>query len=463
MALAFYRKYRPQNFDELVGQDPVQSTLLEALKQKRLSHAYLFSGPRGTGKTSTARLIARAIQCESPLENGQACGVCAICQMSAKGDLVDLIEIDAASNRGIDEIRDLKDKIRFAPSYAKSKVYIIDEVHMLTKEAFNALLKSLEEPPSHVTFILATTELHKIPETILSRCQRYEFRRIASSDLVRQLRTIVTAEGLEAEDRALELLAKHAEGGMRDAITLLEQLSGQAITEALVREKLGLGSLASAQDLYGALGSADAPKALAIVENIHQQGLNLAQFTGQFLGLLREKLHEAVAERKNQVIPKLLEWIELFDTAWIKLKSASIPTLPLEIAVVRATHQQVVVAPVANAPAAAAAPSAQAPAVHASLPQTDALRLQLPEVLAKISNPSLRNALQTAQISSIEGADITFSFSSQFHYDLAHKADALIEFENALKDLLKQDVHLHFKMRAEPKADLGWETVEEPL
>lgn len=458
MALAFYRKYRPQNFEELVGQDPVQSTLLEALKQKRLSHAYLFSGPRGTGKTSTARLIARAIQCESPLENGQACGVCAICQMSAKGDLVDLIEIDAASNRGIDEIRDLKDKIRFAPSYAKSKVYIIDEVHMLTKEAFNALLKSLEEPPSHVTFILATTELHKIPETILSRCQRYEFKRIASSDLVRQLRTIVTAEGLEAEDRALELLAKHAEGGMRDAITLLEQLSGQAITEALVREKLGLGSLASAQDLYGALGSADAPKALAIIENLHQQGLNLAQFTGQFLGLLREKLHEAVAERKEQVIPKLLEWIELFDTAWIKLKSASIPTLPLEIAVVRATHQNTVV----SAPKAAnlPAPSTAAPQMA---PQTDALRLQLPAALAKISNPGLRNALQTAQISSVDGADITFSFSSQFHYDLAHKADALIEFENALKDLLKQDVHLHFKMCAEPKTDLGWETVEEPL
>ncbi len=192
----------------------------------------------------------------------------------------------------------------------------------------------------------------------------------------------------------------------------------------------------------------------------------MAQFTGQFLGLLREKLHEAVAERKTQVIPKLLEWVELFDTAWIKLKSASIPTLPLEIAVVRATHQQAVVsAPPSPTPA-------PAPILNKA-PQVDALRLQLPSVLAKISNPSLRNALQTAQISSVEDADITFTFSSQFHYELAHKADALVEFENALKDLLKKEVHLHFKISTttpapsaapvEKKADLGWETIEEPL
>jgi DNA polymerase-3 subunit gamma/tau len=324
MSLALYRKYRPRSFDDLVGQRAVRHTLMQALKQQKLSHAYLFAGPRGTGKTSTARLIAKAIQCLTPQESGAPCDTCEICQLNLKGELIDLVEIDAASNRGIDEIRELREKIRFSPSYAKAKVYIIDEVHMLTKEAFNALLKSLEEPPEHVTFILATTEIHKIPETIISRCQRYDFRRISEDEIVDRLEHIVDAESLQADRNALSLLAKHADGGMRDAISLLEQFSGEKVTEELVKERLGLGHHQACDALYGALGSQDTQKGLAVIESLHNEGYNLSQFTTSFLGLLRHKLHEAIQHDKRSVVPKLLDWIDHFDGAWMKLKRASI-------------------------------------------------------------------------------------------------------------------------------------------
>ena len=312
MSLAFYRKYRPQDFEHLIGQGPVRSTLMQGLKQGRIAHAYLFSGPRGTGKTSTARLIAKAIQCENPGEDGTACGGCSVCSMNAKNQLIDLIEIDAASNRGIDEIRDLRDKIRFTPTHAKAKVYIIDEVHMLTKEAFNALLKSLEEPPAHAYFILATTEIHKIPDTIISRCQRYDFKRISRAAIVDRLKYIAESEKLEFDLEALELLAKSADGGMRDAISLLEQFSGEKITKELVTEGLGLTRHESCEQLYGALGSSDTQKGLAVIETLHSQGYNLQQFTLSFLGLLRNKLHEAVHANKSNIVPKILNWIDLF-------------------------------------------------------------------------------------------------------------------------------------------------------
>ena len=295
---ALYRKYRPQSFEELVGQAPIRTTLLEALRQNRLVHAYLFSGPRGTGKTSTARLVAKAILCENRTASGEPCNVCELCLTATRGELVDLIEIDAASNRGIDEIRDLREKRLFAPSRAKSKVYIIDEVHMLTKEAFNALLKSLEEPPSHVYFILATTEIHKVPGTILSRCQRYEFKRISDVEIVAQLTAIAEQEQREVEPAALELLAKAAEGGMRDAISLFEQLSNERLTAQVVRERLGLNHDQACEALYVALGTADTQKGLRVIEELHREAQDLQQFTSAFLGLLRGKLHEAVELKK---------------------------------------------------------------------------------------------------------------------------------------------------------------------
>ncbi len=467
---ALYRKYRPQSFEDLVGQAPIRTTLLQALKQDRLVHAYLFSGPRGTGKTSTARLIAKAILCENRMVTGEPCNECDICQSVGRGELVDLIEIDAASNRGIDEIRDLREKIRYAPTRAKAKVYIIDEVHMLTKEAFNALLKSLEEPPAHVYFILATTEIHKVPETILSRCQRYEFKRISDADIVTQLTAIAEKESREVEPAALELLAKAADGGMRDAISLFEQLSNEKLTVQLVRERLGLTNDQSCEALYVALGTADTQKGLSVVEEAHREGHDLQQFTTSFLGLLRGKLHEAVAAKKTGVIPKLLQWIELFDDAWMKLKRASIATLPLEIAVIRGTQslEMQAVEPQTERPerlaqTAVAAPSVPASAVAVGLLQMDAVQKQLPKVYGLLSNPSVRASFQTGHLKEVNGKNLKFCFSSDFHFNKVQDLGALVLVEEALKKVLGEEIKVFFEMEAPLVESLGWETVEEPL
>ena len=243
MAEVFYRKWRPKSLGEVVGQEAITKTLKQAVAQGRTSHAYLFCGTRGTGKTSTARILAKAINCLSP-KDGEPDNECHICVGINEARALDLIEIDAASNRGIDDIRDLSDKVRFSPNESRYKIYIIDEVHMLTEPAFNALLKTLEEPPAHAVFILATTEAHKVPLTIISRCQRYDFRRIPIDQMVAKLAYISEQEGIEVSDEALHLVARIANGGLRDAENLLEQVVvsyGSPISEDDVRQMLGLG------------------------------------------------------------------------------------------------------------------------------------------------------------------------------------------------------------------------------
>lgn len=468
MKLAWYRKYRPDSFEHLLGQGAVRKTLLNALKQGRLSHAYLFAGPRGTGKTSSARLIAKAIQCEARQDDGQACGQCEIC---TRKELLDLIEIDAASNRGIDEIRELRETLRFAPSYAKAKVYIIDEVHMLTKEAFNALLKSLEEPPENVYFILATTEIHKIPETILSRCQRYDFRRISVEAIVERLQYIVKEEGLTAEPEALQLLAKHADGGMRDAISMLEQFANEDINMELITERLGLTSHQSCQELFATLGTGDTQAALKIIENLHRDGFNLQQFTISFLGLLRNKLHEAVAAQSS-VVPKLLNWIHLFDEAWVKLKRASIAQLPLEIAVIRATHGVPAQEKREVAEDAVAKPKTPAPTKRPEgLMHNKAIEAQLSGIQKAIKNPAVRISFQTAKLKEQKGDKLTFLLNSRFHFDKVHAPDAIVAVETALKEVTGKELKVIFeldegKLVSENPAPseidtLGWETIEE--
>ena len=227
--VALYRQWRPQGFDALVGQEPIRKTLKNSVAAGRISHAYLFTGPRGTGKTSTAKILAKALNCLQGREDGEPCGVCSNCVGIQDGSSMDVFEIDAASNRGIDQIRELREAVKFAPTEGAYKVYIIDEVHMVTTDAFNAFLKTLEEPPSHVVFILATTEPQKIPATILSRCQRYDFRRISVEDIVARLEEVMKASDFEAEATALHLIAVQAGGGLRDAGSAARRQTGTLV------------------------------------------------------------------------------------------------------------------------------------------------------------------------------------------------------------------------------------------
>ncbi len=331
---ALFLKYRPQTFSDLVGQTSVVKTLQNALKTKKPSHAYLFSGSRGTGKTSMARIFAKGLTCEN-LNDGNPCGQCDMCIDIAEGNLVDVIEIDAASNRGIDEIRDLREKILFAPNRAKRKVYIIDEVHMLTKEAFNALLKTLEEPPEHAYFLLATTEMHKLPETIISRCQTFIFNRFGLDQLVERLELISKTEKISVEEEAFQIIARKAEGGLRDAISLLEQISAETennITTDAVRDSLGISTTETLEQFWTAIEEKDAEAGLEILKGISSAGKDFRTFGHDFLGFLREKLHQNLTD--GEYITKLLPAINQIENALAQLKTSPIVELPLEIAVV---------------------------------------------------------------------------------------------------------------------------------
>lgn len=339
--MSLYLKYRPQDFANVVSQSHVVKTLENTLKQNQLAHAYLFCGPRGTGKTSMARIVAKSLNCTNRQpDSAEPCHNCQICSDINQGRLVDLIEIDAASNRGIDEIRELREKIVFTPTQAKAKVYIIDEVHMLTKEAFNALLKTLEEPPEHAYFILATTEAHKIPETIVSRCQQFTFKRIENTDIVGRLSYISKQEGIEADENALFLIAKAAHGGMRDAIGLLEQMAASGpVTYEATSVQLGVSGHVVMEKIEDALMNQDPAKAIQLLGQIHAQGKSLNAFLEEWVNHLREQM---LSNLDDQVgVNQYIQWIELFTTARQQLSQAIIPQLPIEIAIVRACDFEV--------------------------------------------------------------------------------------------------------------------------
>jgi len=347
----FYRKWRPQLLSEVVGQEHVTHTLLNALAGERISHAYLFCGPRGTGKTSTARGLAKAINC---LTNGKGepCNTCEMCRAITEGRALDVIEVDAASNRGIDEIRDLREKVNYAPNQARRKVYIIDEVHMLTKEASNALLKTLEEPPPHVIFILATTEAHKLLPTILSRCQRFDFHRHTQANMVTKLSLISKNEGIDIEPEALKLIARSATGSLRDAENLLQQMMtyyGNKINLKQSQSLLGISGDQRSRELVKHIINQDIASGIATINNVNSSGLDLRQFHRELVECLRvlllvktgssdsiELTAEDIKELKDLAgkasLPQILKAVRQFGQLELGLDNYS--TLPLELALV---------------------------------------------------------------------------------------------------------------------------------
>ena len=349
MYQALYRKYRSQTFSQLVGQEVVAKTLKQAVEQEKISHAYLFSGPRGTGKTSVAKIFAKAMNCPNQVD-GEPCNNCYICQAVTEGSLEDVIEMDAASNNGVDEIREIRDKSTYAPSLARYKVYIIDEVHMLSTGAFNALLKTLEEPTQNVVFILATTELHKIPATILSRVQRFEFKSIRTQDIKNHIQTILSKENISSEPEAVEIIARRAEGGMRDALSILDQAlsltQGNALTTAISEEITGTISLSALDDYVAALSQQDVPKALDSLNLLFENGKSMTRFVTDLLQYLRDLLvvqtggentHHSPVFMDNLALSQesLFEMIRLATVSLADMKASLQPKIYAEMMTIR--------------------------------------------------------------------------------------------------------------------------------
>ncbi len=476
MTQAFYRKWRPQTWDQVIGQEHITTTLRNAVAAERVAHAYLFAGPRGTGKTTSARLLAKAVNCLAEDPAQRPCNQCEHCLAINNGRFMDLIEIDAASNNGVDDVRDLRDKINFAPNQGRYKIYIIDEVHMLSGAAFNALLKTLEEPPAHAIFVLATTEVHKIPATVLSRCQRHEFRSIPVADIVAVLRTIVEHEGIEVEDAVLPLIARQATGSLRDAISLLDQLASatESITLEMAQAVLGTTTGQSVVSLIAALLGGEAGRGLDIIHASLDAGADPRQFARQVVEYLRgllliragnadqvdvpaEMRAEMAAHAQALPAACLLAVIRAFNQAAAGMRNAWHPALPLEMAFMEALEAPAV----EPAPAPAAVPQ-QAPLKRATNPQaapaprpqkaaaTAAVDAQAPTSLAsqweqilkavRERNPQTQALLNSCRPLGMKGNTLVLGFNGDFAKSKMESGEHLDILQEVMTSVLGKSV-----------------------
>ena len=411
MSQAFYLRWRPRSWDEVVGQEHIVRTLRNAVRSGRTVHAYLFAGPRGTGKTTTARLLAKALNCQAEPPTERPCNACANCQSINDGRFLDLIEIDAASNTSVEDVRDLRDKINFRPGQGRCKVYIIDEVHMLSTAAFNALLKTLEEPPPHAVFILATTEVHKIPATVLSRCQRHEFRRIPAVEIAAYLGERCRAKSLQTDAEALALIARAATGSMRDAESLLDQLAstGEPVTLARTQDVLGTAGGESVSDILEAIAAGDAGRGMAAIRRSLDAGSDARQLARQVVESLRgvllhqmgqPDLVDAPPEMRAEMarlapsvsLTTLLAGLRSFGRAAVDARVGWQPSLGLELALMDTIQAQ----PSATAPAGVAPP--RSPAAKAPPPvEVQPTRATAPPPAPKKAGASTTESAVTAK------------------------------------------------------------------
>lgn len=450
--MAFYQTYRPKKFTDLIGQDHVRTTLQNALATHQVGQAYLFAGPKGSGKTTTARLLARAVNCvavdsrqstvhggkissvdRSPSSEIEPCNACAICQDILDGRSMDVIEIDAASNRGIDEIRQLRDGLNYRPVKAAKKVYIIDEVHMLTREAFNALLKSLEEPFGHVLFIFATTEPHRIPETILSRVQRFDFRRASQQILVDWLKTIAQSENIQIDNAALSLIANRSGGAFRDGAVLLEQLAatGQTpITDADVQATLGLADQETINNLINlTLDQGEANQVLLILDQLYTQGIDVAELTNQLIEVLRFRLRRGAS---STVVAGLEEFLKAKST----MRFSPVPQLPLELAVINLCQRlKPIIDQSPKITLQPAPPSAELPPADLSamdqtqMPALDQLTWSTIVNNLKLYNHSLTGILRSSIVALPDSSTIKIIVPYKFHQKIVNHPKNLSAIE----------------------------------